>query len=97
MRPRLIETFRMRGDDGRPYTVQRWLGFRLLKKGMLLGDIDRWAPNASFDLRTEDGRRLSRVSGEDDVYEIEGTQVRLRHEGPIDTASAGAGPPRSRH
>ena len=80
MRPRLVETFRMTGDDGKTYTVQRWQGFRLLKKGMLLGDTDQWAPNASFDLSTEDGREVRRVSGEDEVYEIEGTDVRLRRE-----------------
>jgi hypothetical protein len=58
----------------------RWQGFRLLKKGMLLGDTDRWAPNASFDFCTEDGREVCRVSGEDEVFEITGTEVKLRRE-----------------
>jgi hypothetical protein len=80
MRPQLIEAFSMIGDDGNRYTIQRWQGFRLLKKGMLLGDTDRWAPNAFFDLRTTDGRDVSRVSGEDEVFRIKGSDVKLRRE-----------------
>jgi len=47
---------------------------------MLLGDTDRWAPNAFFDLRTTDGRDVSRVSGEDEVFRIKGSDVKLRRE-----------------
>ena len=67
----------MIGDDARVYKIQRWQGFHLLKKGMLLGETDQWATDSIFDLRTEDGRKVSRVSGEDDAYQIEGTNVKL--------------------
>ena len=77
MKPRLVETFKMIGDDARVHTIQRWQGFRLLKKGMLLGDTDQWMADSTFDLRTEDGRKVSRVSGEDEVYQIEGTNIKL--------------------
>jgi len=77
MKPRLVETFKMIGDDARVHTIQRWQAFRLLKKGMLLGDTDQWVPNSTFDLRTEDGREVTRVSGEDEVYQIVGTNVKL--------------------